>query len=147
MIREAERQRPTDVADRVRYMVHDFFSEQPIRGADVYFFRAIFHNWSDGYTVRILRRLVPALKPGARIIIQEQVISKPEKVPKPREAALRTGVMNMHVLFNSADRELSEWASLFHEADPNFDFKGGRQPPGSSMWILEAEWKGTQEGQ
>lgn len=55
---------------RVEFMVHDFFTEQPIQGADVYFFRWILHNWSDKYCVQILRNLIPALKNGARILIQ-----------------------------------------------------------------------------
>ncbi len=47
VIRDAERQRPVDVADRVQYMVHDFFTEQPVRGADVYFLRAVLRSWSN----------------------------------------------------------------------------------------------------
>lgn len=38
-------------------------AEQPVRHADVYFFRAIFHNWRHKYAVEILRNLMPALKP------------------------------------------------------------------------------------
>lgn len=116
-------------------------TEQPVRHADVYFFRAIFHNWSHKYALEILRNLVPALKPGAKIVMADYIIPSPDKMPKPREAALRTGIVSMNVLFNSADRELEEWAKLFAEADPGFDFKGGSQPPGSDLWILEAEWR------
>ncbi|KAI2615385.1 hypothetical protein GGR54DRAFT_642407 [Hypoxylon sp. NC1633] len=51
VVRDAERQRPEELAERVRYMVHDFFTEQPVKGADVYFFRAVLHNWSDSWAV------------------------------------------------------------------------------------------------
>lgn len=141
MIKEAEKQRPADVADRVQYTVYDFFTEQPVRGAEVYFFRSIFHNWSDKYCVRILRNLVPALKPGSKIILDETVIPEPEKVPKQLELMMRSGSVSMNTLFNSGDREMSEWEGIFREADPGFHFKGGHQPPGSGLWIIEVEWK------
>lgn len=141
VIRDSEEQRPEELADRVQYQVHNFMTEQPVRHADVYFFRAIFHNWSHKYALEILRNLVPALKPGAKIVMADYVIPAPDKVPKSQEMALRTGIVSMNVLFNSADREMEEWARLFAEADPGFNFKGGSQPPGSDLWILEAEWK------
>lgn len=141
VIEEARKQRPADVADRVQYTVHDFFTEQPVRGAEVYFFRSIFHNWSDKYCIRILRNLVPALKPGSRIVLDETVIPEPDKVPKQLEHAMRAGGMSMNTLFNSGDREMSEWESIFREADPRFHFRGGHQPPGSGLWIIEVEWR------
>ena len=63
-----------NLCGRVKFMSHDFFQEQPVKGADVYFFRWIFHDWSDKYCVRILQNLIPALKYGARLIINEFVI-------------------------------------------------------------------------
>jgi hypothetical protein len=63
----------TEVRNRVTFMPHDFFSPQSV-AADVYFFRWIFHNWADGYCVRILRGLIPALKRGARVMVYEHVM-------------------------------------------------------------------------
>jgi hypothetical protein len=57
---------------RVSFMSHDFFTPQTVV-ADVYLLRWILHNWSDKYCVRILRALIPALKPGARVIVNEDV--------------------------------------------------------------------------
>lgn len=51
----------------------DFFTEQPVT-ADLYYFRTVFHNWADKYCVKILRALIPALRPGARILIHERVL-------------------------------------------------------------------------
>jgi trans-aconitate methyltransferase len=62
-------QLPEDLGDRVTFMKHDFFTPQPVKDADVYFFRAVFHNWPEKYCVRILQNLVPALKKGAKVII------------------------------------------------------------------------------
>lgn len=127
VIRSSEKQRPEELADRVHYQVHNFKTEQPVK--------------SHKHALKILRNLVPALKPGAKIVMADYVIPSPDQMPKPQQAALRTGIVSMNVLFNSADREMEEWARLFAEADPGFDFKGGSQPPGSDLWILEAEWK------
>lgn len=62
---------PLELKGRVRYMPHDFFSPQPLIGAAVYFFRHIFHNWSDKYASRILASLIPALRHGSRILLAE----------------------------------------------------------------------------
>ena len=62
-------QLPEELKDRVSFMTHDFFTPQPVKDADVYFFRAIFHVWPDKYCIRILQSLVPALKKGAKVIV------------------------------------------------------------------------------
>ncbi|MCJ1244507.1 hypothetical protein MMC30_001705 [Trapelia coarctata] len=65
---------PAELRGQVEFIGHDFFKEQPVRGADVYFFRWILHNWSDKYCLRILRALIPALTKGARVIAYEYVL-------------------------------------------------------------------------
>ncbi|KAI1129798.1 putative O-methyltransferase [Nemania abortiva] len=142
VIRDAERQRPDELSDRVHYMQHDFFTEQPVHGADVYLLRAVLHNWSDTYATKILRNLIPALKPGAKIVMNESVVPEPSAVPAALAARLRANDLDMLTLQNGGDREMEEWERLFAEADTGFHFRGGQQPPGSRMWILEAEWMG-----
>jgi len=68
---------PPDVASQIKYMPHDFFTPQPIKGAEVYFMRWVLHDWSDKYALRILRNLIPALKKGARVIFNEAVLPPP----------------------------------------------------------------------
>ena len=58
-------------AQNVTFQVHDFFGEQPVKYADAYFLRMILHDWPDDYCVRILRNLIPALKDGAKILIND----------------------------------------------------------------------------
>ena len=38
-----------------------------------------FHNWADKYCIKILHNLVPALRPGARVIIHERILPGLEK--------------------------------------------------------------------
>lgn len=63
-----------ELEGRLEFMAHDFFTEQPVKGAEIYFFRRIFHDWSDEYAARILRCHTGALKPGAKILIQDLVV-------------------------------------------------------------------------
>ncbi|KAI2609227.1 hypothetical protein GGR54DRAFT_618215 [Hypoxylon sp. NC1633] len=65
----------------VEVMVYDFFEEQPVKDADVYVYRWILYNWPDKYCVKILRALVPALKPVSRILVVEQVMPTPGVLP------------------------------------------------------------------
>lgn len=60
-----------DIDPRIEFMSHDFFMEQPVQGADVYFMRWILHNWSDKYCIQILRGLIPAMKIGSRVVLYE----------------------------------------------------------------------------
>jgi len=73
----------------VKFMAHDFFQEQPVKDADVYFYRWIFHNWPDKYCIKILKALVPALKKGSRILIVDFVMPPYGVLPNDLERKLR----------------------------------------------------------
>lgn len=49
-------------------------------------------------------------------------------------------------LQNARERDLADWEALFAEADKRFVWKGGRQPRGSRLWILEWVWEGGGDG-
>ena len=80
---------PEEVEDRVEHMAHDFFEEQPIKGADVYIFRYIFHNWSDAYCVKILRALIPALKKGSKVVVNDHLLPEPGTLEQSKERDIR----------------------------------------------------------
>ncbi len=86
---ETSPQLPPDLKHRISFMVHDFFTAQPIKGAAVYYLRWIFHNWSDTYCIKILRNLIPALEPGARIIVNEVCLPEPNTLPLMTERDIR----------------------------------------------------------
>ncbi|KAI0015114.1 S-adenosyl-L-methionine-dependent methyltransferase [Xylariomycetidae sp. FL0641] len=130
------------IRERITFAVHDFLTPQPVRGADVYLFRWIFHNWSDKYCVRILRGLIPALKPGARVLVNDSVLPEPGSLSRWQEYRIRSTDLTMKEITNSRERELGDWEKLFEMADSRFQFQGGKQPAGSDLWILVAEWKG-----
>ena len=131
-----------DLASRVEFMSHDFFTEQPVRDADVYFFRWIFHNWSDKYCIKILESLIPAFKTGARIIISDAVVPQANQMPKRMERQVRSFDLVMSAIHNGKERELSDWAELFQAADKRFEFQETIQPPGSNHSLIVAVWTG-----
>jgi hypothetical protein len=64
-----------DMADRDSFMPHNLLEPQAI-SADLYFFRWIFHNWSDQYCIRILKAQLPVLKPGNKLMVQEVLMQE-----------------------------------------------------------------------
>lgn len=65
---------PEQLKGRVSFQVHDFFTEQPVRDADVYLLSSVLHDWPDKYAARILRALVPSLKTDAKVVINERLV-------------------------------------------------------------------------
>jgi trans-aconitate methyltransferase len=89
VVEHASARLPKHLQSRVKYMAHDFWAEQPIKGADIYYFRWIFHDWSDPYSVKLLQQLIPALKPGARVIINDACMPPPGVLTLEQEMGLR----------------------------------------------------------
>ncbi|KAJ5533842.1 hypothetical protein N7527_000096, partial [Penicillium freii] len=59
----------------IQPMVHDFYQEQPIKGARVYFLHSVLHDWNDKTCQKILSQLVDAMTPGySKLLINENVI-------------------------------------------------------------------------
>jgi hypothetical protein len=51
-------------------------------GADAYILRWIIHDWSEAEAATILGKLPEAMKPGARLLVLEELIPEtPELVP------------------------------------------------------------------
>ena len=79
---------PTHLADRIAFMAHDFFTKQPVV-ADIYLLRYILHNWPDAYAIKILRQLIPALKSGSRIIVNDHILPEPNTLSLMAEREIR----------------------------------------------------------
>ncbi|KAL9105818.1 MAG: hypothetical protein Q9227_009074 [Pyrenula ochraceoflavens] len=111
---------PPQLKDRIEFMESDFLVEQPVCGADIYFMRAVLHNWVDDYCLKILRSLIPALKRDARIVISDAIMWEPWTLPPYTEKFRRSMDLNMMTLFGSRERSLDEWKQLFQTADSRF---------------------------
>lgn len=153
----AEAQWPTELAGRARFQVQDFFTPQPAaqvwdegkkEQADVFFMRAIMHDWPDDACVSIIKNLIPGLKRGARVVIYDPHTPDPKEVGWWQDRQARGSNLRMKVLFNGHDRERGEWAGLFARADPRFSTRVlevfDRDPGnivGQLMVVVEAVWE------
>lgn len=79
-----------DMNGRIEYVEHDFLTPQTRQG-DVYLFRCIFHDWSDTYAIKILRNLIPALKHGNKVLVNDRLMPAPGSVPLVVERGMRYG--------------------------------------------------------
>lgn len=128
----------------VEFQEHDFFTSQPVHGADVYFFRWIFHDWPAKYCIQVLQALVPALKPGARILLMETIVPEPGVCTPYQERPLRNYDLIMNMLFAAKERSLSDWKKLIGDADERgrFELVDVLQPEGSQLGFLVIDWQG-----
>jgi len=132
---------PDALQSRVQLTTHDFFTPQPVT-AEAYFFRMIFHGFADKYCVQILQALVPALRPGAKIIINDGAMPEPGAVGYIEERTIRTLDLFMQVTVNAREREPDDWRELFRRADERYKFNRIWKPERSRMWFIEVEWAG-----
>ncbi|KPI42545.1 Sterigmatocystin 8-O-methyltransferase [Cyphellophora attinorum] len=137
-------QLPPEFAGRIEFQDHDFFKPQKRLegrgddGADVFFLRAIVHDWPDEAVVQILRNLIPGLKKGARVVVVDPHTPAPrytseasndsasgeaKKTSWLQDRLARGSNLRMKVFFNSHDREEGEWEGLFNRADPQGRFR------------------------
>lgn len=140
---------PAHVSSRIEAQEHDFFTPQPIKGADVYLLRMILHDWKDPEAVSILKQLVDAAKPESRILIMDMVLPTPGSASRTLEATLRQKDLAMLHAFNAKEREVEDWRSVLQKADPCLEIKAIRRPDGSQHSVIEAVLRqdaGTKSG-
>ncbi|MCJ1250148.1 hypothetical protein MMC30_007374 [Trapelia coarctata] len=94
--------------DGIEIMEHSFFNPQPIHGARAYYFRNIFHDWSDENCVKILEQTKSAMIPGySKILINDLVVTD------QKEGLFMTrSDMNMLALLGSMERSETQWRGL-----------------------------------
>ncbi|KAL7942699.1 O-methyltransferase domain-containing protein [Trichoderma barbatum] len=135
-----------ELASRIFFQVHDFFTPQTV-SANAYIFRNIFHDWPDKYAVKILQQLVPALTPGARIVLFD-IIMLPDYDENHQRATLPVRKMQsafdmqMLVLFNAKERTAEDWTALFKMADDRFQVNAIRITPGASVGLIDVVFDG-----
>ncbi|MFJ4682961.1 methyltransferase [Streptomyces sp. NPDC088789] len=126
----AERLTELGVADRVKAVGGDFFTEVP--SADVYLLSTVLHDWNDDQCATILANIARAAHPGARLVVLEAVLPDTD-APHPAK------FNDLAMLGVGAGRERShaEYAELLATAG----FTPTRHLPGPSynpFSLLEA---------
>lgn len=99
------------VPEGIEAQPHNFFTEQPVKGARFYYLRQILHDWPDDKCIEILKHLAAASGPESQILIDEMVL--PDS-GVPWEAA--TVDLTMMASLGSRERTLKEWHALLDQA-------------------------------
>ncbi|KAI0402485.1 S-adenosyl-L-methionine-dependent methyltransferase [Xylaria palmicola] len=131
----------------VTYQAHSFWEPQPVAGADAYLVRQVIHDWPRAEAAAILRALVPALKPGARVLVSEFAVPPPGELGaapgRVLEAkTIRAMDLQMMAALNAKERTRDELVALFAAADPRLRFRAAYQAPEDrKVCIFEAVWE------
>ncbi|KAI1502262.1 S-adenosyl-L-methionine-dependent methyltransferase [Biscogniauxia marginata] len=137
-----QQQHDKEFAGRLSFAAHNFFQDQPVKNADAYLLRTILHDWPDERAAEILRRQIPALKPGARIIINDFCVPPPAPRSEFRDRPARAYDLLMRTVFNGKERSLDDWKRLLAAADPRFELKQVTTPEGAKLSVIEVVWRG-----
>ncbi|KAL4982245.1 S-adenosyl-L-methionine-dependent methyltransferase [Aspergillus falconensis] len=100
-----------DLHPSIEVTAHDFFTEQPVKGARAYYLHSILHSWPDHLCHMILANLVAAMKPGySKLLVNENVI--PDMGAYWETTSLDLIMMQL----GSEERTERHWRSLLESA-------------------------------
>ncbi|KAL4804202.1 S-adenosyl-L-methionine-dependent methyltransferase [Aspergillus unguis] len=90
---------------------HDFFTEQPVKGARAYYMHSVLHDWPDEQCFKILAKLVAAMKPGySKLLVNENVI------PDTGAYWETTSLDLIMMQIGAAERTERQWHTLLESA-------------------------------
>lgn len=129
---------PKEVVDRVSFRAHDIFTLQPIKHADVYLFRFVFHDWPDAYCVQLLKAVIPVMKPTSKILIVDGIVDQWQDVRYKAADRLVTALdLQVWAMMNAKERTQQDWEELLRSASPKLSAKAFRKPEGSAAGFIE----------
>jgi SAM-dependent methyltransferase len=116
------------LADRCRIVGGDFFASVP-EGGDAYLLSQVLHDWDDERAAAILRSCHRAARPGARLIVVEQLLP-------PGDTPHRGKLLDLQllVMLGGRERTEAEYRRLFTAA--GFESTSAR-PLGPELSVLE----------
>ncbi|POS74201.1 O-methyltransferase [Diaporthe helianthi] len=100
--------RPTE---GVEITAHNFWTEQPVRGARAYYFRNILRDYPDDKCLAILENTVAAMEPESMILIDDVIV--PDKGAHPRTTEMDCIMMTM---LAATERTRTQWDKLLDAA-------------------------------
>ncbi|BCR98264.1 uncharacterized protein AKAW2_31583S [Aspergillus luchuensis] len=113
---------------------YNFFTEQqPVKGARVYYFKNVMHDWSDEKARIILNYVVEAMEPGYSKLIMEEYI-----VPDQNASAIH-GMTDVAVMVfcSGLERTTQQWTRLLDSVGLRVNKFWTRA--GDGLGVVEAE--------
>lgn len=97
----------------VEFMAHDIFTPQPVKNAKVYYYRHIFHDWSDGDCTSFLDQVVPCLKASegkAKLLLVDMVLPD-------TNATMQEAIRDITMFpIGGLERNESQWKALLAQS-------------------------------
>ncbi|KAK5676263.1 hypothetical protein LTS10_011075 [Elasticomyces elasticus] len=117
--------------DGVELMSYDFFTPQPVKGARIYLFRSVCHDWDDSHSRKLLANTVAAMDPEySRLLIDDWVL------PDFGASLKATNMdVNMMIMFDAMERTKNQWIKLL--ADVGLEIVEIYSTPGAAESIIE----------
>ncbi|KAL3470061.1 S-adenosyl-L-methionine-dependent methyltransferase [Aspergillus californicus] len=113
---------------RIEFFAYDFFTTNPVKGADIYWLRYILHDWADDYCLNILSNIREAMSPRSRLLVCEQVMdttvqamtgTAPPPLPANYGVAKRYSHqrdLDVMAIINGIERTPAQFEDLFRRA-------------------------------
>ncbi|KAL4784448.1 S-adenosyl-L-methionine-dependent methyltransferase [Aspergillus varians] len=96
----------------IEAMGYSFLDPQPVKGARIYYFRSIFHDWPDDICLKILHNTISAMDPASsRIIIVDLVL--PDTEAPLLQASLDIQMLSIG---SGVERSKYQWTELLRAA-------------------------------
>lgn len=141
---------PEELSSRISFVPHDIRKTQTTE-ADVFMVKLILHDYPETEAANILRALVPALKPGNRVLVIEYIGKFEEDSDTNAQGALPLSIrqfgtatdLRMMALFNAKERTAESYRDIFRSADERFNIVSIKANPLSFFTVIEAVWDRT----
>ncbi|KAF4625303.1 hypothetical protein G7Y89_g12866 [Cudoniella acicularis] len=101
---------PQNLLPGIQKMPYDFYTEQPVKNAHIYYYRRILHNYYDDICQSILSQAAAAMGPTSRLLIGELVIPAKTEVGEDMSAYWMDMVM---IAIGGKERSEKEFMELF----------------------------------
>ena len=96
----------------IQIMPYSFFDAQPVKGANVYFFHNVFHNWSDNEALEILNNTKSAMDIKESCILLNETVLPDRGCPAINAAQ----DINMMCILGGQKRSQRQWSQLIEKA-------------------------------
>ena len=141
VVPSAVKELPAELAERVEFKAHNFLEPQPSTPpSDAFLLRWILHNWPDAYCMRLLRALVPAMRPGVKLLIYELVTPDAPVRDLTGRIVTQMDIM-MASCFGGRERRRLDFEILLRQSDERFVLEAIRRSEGATMSMVEVGWK------
>lgn len=122
---------------------HNFFCENPVKQADIYFLRRILHDWPDDKAIEILKNIRTSMGPDSKVLLAENLVVPPVRLPNTTAPWPLLGNKGsqfenhvdllMLMLFNGKERNEADFRYLFVKSGLKFVeiFESGEEGAGA----------------